>query len=233
MPWMQTVPPPPSLDRAIEYCHLEEVKNFIAVRENINKFDKYGSTPIIYAASKANRATPIYEETAVRDRLKIIEMLLDAGADVNLANNKNGWTPLMYACEAGYYGHVKLLLDRGANPNARLGRLRRRSTVLMIAAEHCSKDGLQALIERGADVTARTQKGDSALTYAQAVKTSSRAAEEEKEQKIAIISSEMERRRKADRATYRGTLGVLLRSLNDWKEFIISPWWDLRRKIGL
>jgi ankyrin repeat protein len=46
------------------------------------------------------------------------EMLLDAGCDINAADNK-GRTPLMYAASFERTGVVNLLLKRGANINAK------------------------------------------------------------------------------------------------------------------
>ncbi len=44
--------------------------------------------------------------------------LIENGADVN-ERNKFGYTPLSVSCEAKKLNVVKLLLERGANPNAR------------------------------------------------------------------------------------------------------------------
>ncbi len=59
------------------------------------------AAPIIYAASMRSE--------------EILRLLIDAGADVNAVNPRNGLTPLHRAIESGP-GVVKLLLDAGANP---------------------------------------------------------------------------------------------------------------------
>ncbi|KAK8147549.1 hypothetical protein G3M48_001448 [Beauveria asiatica] len=45
---------------------------------------------------------------------EIVAMLLDAGADLRMTNNK-GWTPLNFAAEKGYVEVVKLLFENGAD----------------------------------------------------------------------------------------------------------------------
>ena len=59
------------------------------------------------------------------DRTDLVRLLLGAGADANAASRKEGdllrgMPPLMYAAMAGYEDIGQLLLDRGANVNAKL-----------------------------------------------------------------------------------------------------------------
>ena len=49
---------------------------------------------------------------------EVLRALIDAGADINLAN-KEGKTALMRAAEGGHLENVRLLLESGANVNAR------------------------------------------------------------------------------------------------------------------
>ena len=50
---------------------------------------------------------------------KALQMLIDAGANVNLAD-KNGVTPLMFAASKGLTEDVKALIHAGADVNVRL-----------------------------------------------------------------------------------------------------------------
>lgn len=50
--------------------------------DNVDQRDSYGQTPLMYAAGRSNS--------------EMVQLLLDAGADVN-ARSDAGWTPLMYA----------------------------------------------------------------------------------------------------------------------------------------
>ena len=62
------------------------------------------------------RITPIVE-ASVMDNREMVEMLINAGADVNISQD-NGETALMNASKNGNYLIVSKLLDAGANPDA-------------------------------------------------------------------------------------------------------------------
>jgi len=69
--------------------------------EDINHHDSFGLTPLSYASRK---------------HLKVVEMLLEAGADPN-AQDKYGFTPLHEAAENGRLEILKLLIKHGGDPN--------------------------------------------------------------------------------------------------------------------
>lgn len=63
------------------------------------------------------RGRPILHCAINNGRLKVVECLLDMGADVNLHWSRSCfWTPLMRAAGSGHAHLVKLLLMRGADP---------------------------------------------------------------------------------------------------------------------
>jgi uncharacterized protein len=99
---------------------LDSIKALLAAGVDVNQVTEYGWSPLLVATQ--NRY------------YKLAAFLLDHGADVNLAN-KGGWTPLYLATdnrniESGDYpvrkadmdhlDFIKLLLDKGANVNARM-----------------------------------------------------------------------------------------------------------------
>jgi ankyrin repeat protein len=105
---------------AVRSDDLDSVKALLAAGGDINQVTDYGWTPLLVATQ--NRY------------YKLGTYLLEHGADVNLAN-KGGWTPLYLATdnrniESGDYpvrkadmdhlDYIKLLLDKGANVNARM-----------------------------------------------------------------------------------------------------------------
>jgi uncharacterized protein len=105
---------------AIRSNDLDSVKALLAAGADINQVTDYGWSPLLVATQ--NRY------------YKLGAYLLEHGADVNLAN-KGGWTPLYLATdnrniEGGDYPvrkpdmdhleYIKLLLDKGANVNARM-----------------------------------------------------------------------------------------------------------------
>jgi ankyrin repeat protein len=105
---------------AVRANDLDSVKVLLAVEADVNQVTGYGWSPLLVATQ--NRY------------YKLGAYLLEHGADVNLAN-KGGWTPLYLATdnrniEGGDYpvrkgdmdhlDFIKLLLDKGANVNARM-----------------------------------------------------------------------------------------------------------------
>ena len=68
--------------------------------------------PTLLAHEDSSYGTPLYS-AATRPSENVIEMLLDAGADLELIGGDHG-TPLMGACATGRLGIVKALVGRGA-----------------------------------------------------------------------------------------------------------------------
>ncbi len=108
------------LHYAVRANDLESVKALLAAGANVNETSGYGWSPLLIAAQ--NRY------------YKLGAYLIERGADVNLTN-KGAWTPLYLATdnrniESGDYpvrkgdmdhlDFIKLLLAKGANPNARM-----------------------------------------------------------------------------------------------------------------
>jgi ankyrin repeat protein len=88
---------------------------------------------------------------------KIVEFLLDAGADVNqVAKNAFKVAPLHAAVSNGDIGIVRLLLERGADVNA---RQQNGFTPLHGAAAAGRKDICDLLLQYGADPDAVTDDG--------------------------------------------------------------------------
>ena len=83
----------------------------------------------------------------------IVERLLARGADPNAAS-LTGVTPLMRASRTGSAASARALLARGANVNA--AERERRQTALMWAAAQRHPEVVTLLLDRGADVRART-----------------------------------------------------------------------------
>jgi ankyrin repeat protein len=103
--------------------------------------------------------TPALMAAALYGDADAVKLLLDRGANPNVANNA-GATPLMWAIPD--LAKVKLLVERGADVNARSANLGR--TPLLIAASYPGAVGvLQLLLDKGADIHARDKSGMHAL----------------------------------------------------------------------
>jgi ankyrin repeat protein len=109
-------------------------------------------------AKTVDGRTPLHAAATLPAGASVVKVLLDAGADVE-ARTITGNTPLFDAVAASEE-NTRILLDKGANPNA---TSRTGATPLMGAR---SSDVVALLVTRGADVTARSKRGESALADA-------------------------------------------------------------------
>ena len=93
-----------------------------------------------------------------------VDVLLEAGADVNLASRESmKVAPLASASAAGQYEIAKKLIEHGANVNTRASS---DFTPLHEAAARGQLEFATLLLEHGADVNAKTADGKTPLDYA-------------------------------------------------------------------
>jgi ankyrin repeat protein len=96
-----------------------------------------------------------------------IKLLLDSGADVNLPGpTGDNWdaTPLQHAILQRQAAAVRVLLDRGADPNRSAGP--EGLTPLLLAAGDTDPTFLKALLAHGADPTVEGENGVTPLSRA-------------------------------------------------------------------
>jgi ankyrin repeat protein len=164
---------------AVRANDLESVKVLLAAGADVNQVTGYGWSPLLVATQ--NRY------------YKLGAYLLDHGADPNLGN-KGDWVPLYIATdnrniESGDYpvrkgdmdhlDFIKLLLDKGANVNARIKDSTETRTVFTnqwldengaTALLRASQSGdlvlMKLLLSRGADPKITTELGVTALQVA-------------------------------------------------------------------
>ena len=121
----------------------EETTKLEKLKEDLEYFCMVNPQENIIDESFGNVNTKInsYEQTLLNlisstFNLELVQQLLKAGADPNMAN-KNGWTPLMFAAKYGQLEIAQSLLAAGADPNraTKDGR-----TPLMVAKDNKHKD---------------------------------------------------------------------------------------------
>jgi ankyrin repeat protein len=100
-----------------------------------------------------------------RAELKIVEDLLEAGADLNL-RNMDGTDALWAACVADAYGIADLLLQKGANIDNQNDN---GASVLMYAASNGRSEWVDYLLQAGADISLLSLDGFSALDLASTI----------------------------------------------------------------
>lgn len=111
------------------------------------------------ATSQESSSEAFYAAIRAND-LGRLDGMLTAGADIN-AKDERGITPLMYTAWVGSTDAMKLLLDRGADPNLINST---GSTALMLSATEIAK--VRLLIGRGANVNLASARGRTALFLA-------------------------------------------------------------------
>lgn len=95
-------------------------------------------------------------------RKAVRKLLEQDGIDVN-AKNSDGYTALILASSNGRTEIVAMLLDAGANVNARTNTNYWGSTALIRASENKHTEIVAMLLDNGADVNATDDDGDTAL----------------------------------------------------------------------
>jgi uncharacterized protein len=93
----------------------------------------------------------------------IVELLLEAGCDINVQSDDRGFSSLMDAAQNGDQTLLRYLLDKGADPNlvSKDGQ-----SALVIAVGRNDVDASKALLESGADADLSDKLGLSARKYA-------------------------------------------------------------------
>lgn len=125
---------------AVQLDDREMADLLIQAGADVNKANDYGVTPLWLACRSRNAV--------------MVEKLLNAEADPNVAE-WTGETPLMQCAKTGSVEGAKLLLAHGADANAMENR--KDQTALMWAAANKHPQVVQALVDHGADVHARTK----------------------------------------------------------------------------
>ena len=128
---------------------LETAELLIEAGADVNAANDYGATPLSLACARRNTS--------------MVKKLLQAGADPNSVLLK-GETVLMTCSRTGSVEAVKSLLAHGADPNVREPWRWQTALMWTIAGKHSQIAGV--LVERRADIHARTRGGFTPLMFA-------------------------------------------------------------------
>jgi ankyrin repeat protein len=148
LPWSSMSAGAQDIHEAARAGDLAAVKKLLQNKpELVNETNKYGMTPLFWAAQDGN--------------MEMAELLMKNGAQVNVASPIFG-TALHRAVFMGHDQMVKYLLDKGAHTTVQNST----GTVLHTAAITGRLEAARLLIENGADVNTLNQNGEIPLFYA-------------------------------------------------------------------
>ena len=93
-----------------------------------------------------------------------VTQALEAGADVNVHSENNGYTPLIWAASRGYVEVARLLVEAGATLDIQATD---GQTALMRTSDNGHLELVQLLLDAGANATIETERGITALVLAE------------------------------------------------------------------
>ena len=108
--------------------------------------DSHGNTPLHWAA--------------FQNQSRVVQLLLEFGADANAVAAPSGWTPLHDAAYANATDCIQILINAGANVNARATS---GATPLCFSAQEDAAEATELLLIRGADMTIRCTPTSSSI----------------------------------------------------------------------
>lgn len=153
------------LINALEQDDINRVKDFL----------KNKDIDLNFISNVSMRSSALAMAVA-RSGIIAVQMLLDAGADPNVASKKvmitiDGWPPLMFAMYGGYADEALALIKAGANVNYK--DLQKKTPLMYAVSPFIPFTGnysqiqvINTLIAMGADTKAKNRKGLTAKDYA-------------------------------------------------------------------
>ena len=153
------------LFKAIDEENPEKVKELLKKGANPNIFSNYFSSYIEKLNNRGFDSLSALMLASGKGNIKIIELLLEHGADIN--SGVFG-TPLTNAIKTCNIDIMEYLLNKGADPNAfaEQSGLSPPQSPLMVAIQSRCNKAISILFDKNIDINIRNQENETALSYA-------------------------------------------------------------------
>ncbi|RUM61499.1 MAG: hypothetical protein DSY66_02060 [Persephonella sp.] len=136
-----------------------------------------------YSFALDNSMEVEYINAVKNNNMPKVVNILSEGLDVNVKEEKTGWTALHYAVYYGYYKTAKYLLENGANVNL---KNRKGETPLHLAVKKGNVRMVKLLLEYGAEMDIKDAYGKMAIDYAKDERIEELLSEDLSDEDIAI-----------------------------------------------
>lgn len=114
---------------------------------------------IFLGFGSAQNGSKLIESVMYQD-METLKSLVEGGADVNYQDPQSGSTALMMACTYNFVDMAKFLLEHDAKVNLQA----RNGATALTGAAAVSKELVELLIVKGADIHLKTEEGTTAFT---------------------------------------------------------------------
>jgi len=129
-------PPETALEQAAAGDDAAGIRQLVAQGADPNAFDSQGGTALMSASRGGHAAA--------------VEALVTSGARTDLVDHRTtGWTALMHAVHKRQHQAARVLLDHGADPNA---RTRGGVTALIMASAYGDTEMVRLLLDRAPEL---------------------------------------------------------------------------------
>lgn len=115
------------------------------------------------SSARQDKANKVLHEAISKNNIKKVQTLITQGVDVN-ARDKEGWTALQFAAELGHTRICQLLIQAGADINAKSTMYG--ETALHLAAYNGALECCKYLIQASADIHTKNNDGSTPLHLA-------------------------------------------------------------------
>ena len=119
--------------------NINEIKNAIEDGADVNYTTRQGYTPLYESVGTGNK--------------KIVSILIEAGAKIDVDGDEYNGPPLVYAARTGNVEIMKLLIEKGGNINIQHKKDRSFDTPLHAASKNEKDKAIEFLVDREADLT--------------------------------------------------------------------------------